>query len=210
MSGWTLYGNRGSGSACIEAALAEADADVRLVDVDLEKDEQYDEALKAVNPMGRIPALVAPDGTVLTESAAILLHLGARFPHAGLLPDLASSDGAFVLRWLLFVSNNCYEAIGRIDYPGRYTSDWANRIAVKNSAVSELRFFWKLVEDALPDEGPYALGARFSALDLYIATVAAWGLAPEWRAPNIPKIERLRAAVRARPKAGPVFAKHFG
>jgi GST-like protein len=210
MSAWTLYGNRRSGSACIEAALAEAGAEVRLVEVDLDKDEQYEAPLKAVNPMGRIPALVAPDGTVITESAAMLLHLGARFPEAGLLPDLAGAEGAFFLRWLMFVSNNCYEAIGRIDYPGRYTSDWANRVAVKNSAVSELRFFWTLVEAALPDDGPYAMGPRFSALDLYIANVAAWSLAPEWRGPNIPKIERLRAAVRARPKAGPVFARHFG
>jgi GST-like protein len=44
------------------------------------------EELSRVNPLVQIPALVLPDGSVLTESAAILIHLGLTHPESGLLP----------------------------------------------------------------------------------------------------------------------------
>jgi GST-like protein len=207
---YVLYGDVNSGSFAAEAALAEAGADVRLVTVSLDKDEQFEDAFRAINPMGRIPALVLPGGGLVTESAAILMAIAARHTQSGLLPDLATDEGALFLRWMSFLSNNIYGCVERIDFPGRFTSNWQEREAVKAYAQSEIRYYWQLVEKALPDRGPWALGERFCALDLYIANLANWDLTPEWRAPMCPKVTRIMTAVAARPKIAAIWARHFG
>ena len=84
--GYILYGDRRSGSAMIELALAEIGAEAELRPVPVERDAQLAAEYRRINPMGRVPTLLLPDGTVVTESTAILLTLEARHPEAGLLP----------------------------------------------------------------------------------------------------------------------------
>ena len=74
-----------------------------------------------MNPLAQIPTLVLPDGSVMTESAAILIHLGLAHPESGLLP--ADAHRAQMLRGLVYIAANCYAAIGIIDYPERWCSD---------------------------------------------------------------------------------------
>ncbi len=210
---YILYGDDDSGSFTAEALLAEIGAACELRTISLEKYEETEEAFKAVNPAGKIPTLILPDGTVVTESAAILLTICARHTEAKLFPDLASSDGAWALRWLMFISTNIYEAIGRIDFPNRYTSNYYDKESVANSAKSEIRWFWMLFERELAARnraGIWALGETFSALDIYVANIAGWDNPIEWRAANAPRIEAIRQAVAARPKIAPVFQRHFG
>ena len=71
-----LYGTQGSGSAAAEVALDIAGLDYRKVDAASWKESPGLEELKRVNPLAQIPTLVLDDGSVLTEVAAILLHLG--------------------------------------------------------------------------------------------------------------------------------------
>ena len=83
---YTLYGKKGSGSASAQAALGIIGAPFRIVETaSWEPNDAFAELLK-VNPLGQIPTLVLPDGSVLTESAAILIHLGSAHPDSGLLP----------------------------------------------------------------------------------------------------------------------------
>lgn len=209
---YILYGDKDSGSFTAEALFAELGVPFELKTVDLEKYEQTEDPYKAVNPAGKIPALVLPDGTLVTESVAIALTICARHPEGQLFPDLASSDGAWALRWLMFISNNIYEAIGRIDFPNRYTSNYYERASVEASARSEIRWFWIIFERELAARnrpGPFALGETFSALDVYAANIAGWDNPIEWRGPNAPRLEALRQAVKARPKIAPVWARHF-
>lgn len=82
----TLFGSKGSGSAAIECALRHCGVQYTIVRASTwEADSAQGELAKA-NPLGQIPTLVLEDGTVLTESAAILIHLGLQFPGSGLLP----------------------------------------------------------------------------------------------------------------------------
>jgi len=83
---YTLYGSRGSGSAAVEAALALVGAPCRIVETaSWDRNDAFQELLK-LNPLGQIPTLVLPDGSALSESAAILIHLGSVHPDSGLLP----------------------------------------------------------------------------------------------------------------------------
>jgi GST-like protein len=210
---YILYGDADSGSFTAEALFAELGVPYELRTIDLGNYEETEDAFKAINPAGKIPTLILPDGTVVTESAAILLAICARHPEANLFPDLATSEGAWALRWLMFLSNNIYEACGRVDFPNRYTSNYYEKASVEASARGEIREHWIVFQrelEARGRPGPYALGGEnFSALDLYVANLADWFNPIEWRAPNAPAIEAIRRAVAQRPKLADVWARHF-
>ena len=85
---YTLYGSAGSGSAAIELALLRCDIEFLQVEAASWQPDSALSELARANPLKQIPTLVLPDGSVLTESAAILIHLGLVFPQAGLLPAM--------------------------------------------------------------------------------------------------------------------------
>ena len=91
---YTLYGIDESGSCMIEIALQRCAVPWRRVDAASWADGEGSAELARINPLKQVPTLVTPDGKVLTESAAILIHLGLEFPHAHLL----SGDRAAILR----------------------------------------------------------------------------------------------------------------
>jgi GST-like protein len=160
----TLYGSRGSGSAAIEMALRAAALEYRTVRASQWEAESAHAELLGVNPLGQIPTLILPDGTVMTESAAILIHLGLEHPQSGLLP-LAPAARATALRGLLFIAANCYAGVSVSDYPERWTTatDPAARIDVRDAARRQLHRHWEIFADAfdsdahLPETDPGAL-----------------------------------------------------
>jgi len=206
---YILYGDRRSGSAIIEMALAEIGAPAELRGVPLEHDAQRAEAYRAVNPMGRVPTLVLPEGGVVTESLAILLVLEGRHPEAGLLPPATDPARAIALRWMTLAATEIYPCITRNDYPERFSADPVHAPAIAARAVEMARGIWRLIEaGAAP--APYVLGARFSAADLYLAVLSRWMEGDVWMPAHCPGIERLAGAVAARPRAGEAWRRHFG
>ena len=103
----TLYGTQGSGSAAAEAGLDVVGLAYRKVDAASWKPTPGFEELKRVNPLAQIPTLVLDDGSVLTESAAILIHLGLAYPESGLLAG-EPSRRAQQIRGLVYIAANCY------------------------------------------------------------------------------------------------------
>src|SRR5262245_27703651 len=73
--------------------------EVKLVRMD-QKEHKKPEFL-AVNPMGKLPAIVHR-GVVVTEAAAICTYLADAFPQAGLAPQPTDSKRGTYLRWLFF------------------------------------------------------------------------------------------------------------
>lgn len=111
---YQLYGQQNSGAAAIEAALELCAIPYRFIDVAGSAEAAH--ALEKLNPMKQIPTLELPDGNILTESAAILIHLGLTFPSSGLLPDNPVERDQ-VIRGLVYIVCNCYQAIGSSTTP---------------------------------------------------------------------------------------------
>ena len=84
----TLYGYQGSGSAIVEAALLIAGLPFRTVDAASWDDASAMEELRGVNPLGQIPTLVLPDGTVLSESANLGALTATTAPCAALADEV--------------------------------------------------------------------------------------------------------------------------
>jgi len=207
-----LYGSKGSGSAAIEAALALAHVPFRQVETaSWEMNAAYDDLLK-VNPLGQVPALVLPDGTILSESAAILIHLGLAHPASGLLPHDAAPR-AHVLRGLVYLAANCYAAIGVIDYPERWTlpaDDAATNERVRAGARARLHACWTTFADLFAaGGGPFLGGAAPDALDLLAAVVSKWSGARAHLAQQRPQLHATLLRIEAHPVVAPVFARHW-
>mgnify|MGYP001553476488 FL=1 len=117
---YVLYGDKGSGAFCAEAALCEADADYEFQTVSLKTNEQKEPAFLAINPSGKMPALKLPQGGIVTESAAILLTIADRHPHANLFPPPGSFERAQAYRWIAFMAGEIYPMVEIEDYPERF------------------------------------------------------------------------------------------
>src|ERR1700709_1317377 len=148
---YTLYGKKGSGSASIEAPLELARGPYRFVETaSWEKNDAFRDLL-AVNPIGQIPTLVLPDGTGMSESAAILIPLHRIYPHSGLLPADPSLR-AQAMRGLVFIAANCYPAITIIDYPERFCDDTdpATTKRIRSGTRARLHRHWEMFADLFP------------------------------------------------------------
>lgn len=205
---YVLYADRRSGSAAVEMALAEIGAAVELRPVSLERNEQLAPAYRSINPMGRVPTLVMPDGTVVTESLAILVTLADRHPASGLLPPPENPGRAVALRWMALAAGEIYPCVTREDFPERFSADPAHAPAIRARAVEMAREVWQVIE-AHAAPSPFVLGARFSVADPFLALLSRWLGGAAWMPSHCPRIEALARAVAERPGSGPVWARHF-
>ena len=208
---YTLYGKKGSGSASIQAALDIIGAPYRIVETaSWDTNDAFVELLK-VNPLGQIPTLVLEDGSVLTESAAILIHLGGAHPESGLLPRDAS-ERAQAIRGLVFIAANCYAAISIIDYPERWCADADADDVVKDriraGSRARLHRHWEMFADLFPAR-PYLGGAELGALDLFAAVVSKWSGSRKHLEKARPAFYATLMRIEAHAKVAPVFAQHW-
>lgn len=199
---FVLYASKGSGSFPVEAGLVKVGAPFEIVTVDIEKGEQAKPEFVALNPMKQVPALKLPDGTLMTESAAIVIHLANVFPDKGLAPPVGSSAHARFLRWMLFMATNVYEGDLRYFYPQRYTTDPAGLAGVKAAGANHMRMSFDVIEKALD---PFVCGKEFSLADAYLAMLCTWS--PEPLASK--KLKAVMAAVASDGHYGPVWQRNF-
>lgn len=152
------------------------------------KDPEY----LAINPMGKVPALIHGD-TVVTETAAILAYLADAFPEAGLAPPPAERGEYY--RWMFFAAG-CLEAAitnhsvgwdpATPDLQGRF--GYGSYALVLDTLAAQLR-----------DRGHIAAD-RFTAADIHLGSMLNWGMRfgiIEKR----PEFERYCAGLMERPAA---------
>jgi GST-like protein len=207
-----LFGSDGSGSAAVELALLRCGLPYRVQRASTWEPDSAQAELQRVNPLGQIPTLQMEDGSVLTESAAILVHLGLTHPASGLLPD-DSAARAQVLRGLVFIAANCYAAIGIIDYPERWClpgADTATLDSVRQGTRARLHRHWELFADQFGSGGAlYLAGAEPGALDFLAAVVSRWSGTREHLGKARPTLLATLERVEAHPAASLVFARHW-
>jgi glutathione S-transferase len=163
-----FYHNPMSRGRMVHWMLEETGAPYRLELINFEKGENRKPAFLAVNPMGKIPAIVHRD-TVVTETGAIITFLADAFPSNKLAPAIGDPARGTYLRWMFF-GQGCIE-------PAFIDRMLARPAADKPTAVGYGSYddVVRATEKALTP-GPYLLGSRFSAADVYIGSQLAFGM----------------------------------
>jgi glutathione S-transferase len=164
----TLYSNPMSRGRTVQWLLDELGAPYDLKAVDLAKGEQKAPHYLAINPMGKVPAIVHR-GVVVTESAAICVYLADAFPKADLAPKLDDPKRGTYLRWIFF-GVGCFEPavidkmFGRppVERPGAIGyGTYETMLAALATALTP---------------GPWILGERFSAADVFVGSQIQYAL----------------------------------
>lgn len=141
--------------------------------VKLHKNEQRSPEYLAINPRGQVPVLV-DDGQVITQIVAILLHLDARLPQAGILPasGLARTRALQVLTWM---NNTVHPTFTHVFMPDKFADDAATQQGIRAFAAKAYRGLLGEIEAMAEKASPWMTGERPSALDAYALTLLRWG-----------------------------------
>jgi glutathione S-transferase len=205
---YKLYGTKGTGTCAIKAALTEAGAPFEEVEITTRAKQHLTEEYRQINPRQQVPSLMLPDGSIMTESAAMLLHIADAHPEVRLAPTPGTSQRAQHDRWLIFFAVNVYEGEIRKLYGERYTTDPNGKQGVEEAAKVYVDRHYRIFEEALGN-GPYFFGNNLSILDIYVWLFSHWHDAA-WLEANCPKIVRLANTVKVRPKITPIHEENFG
>ncbi|HYB09046.1 MAG TPA: glutathione S-transferase [Alphaproteobacteria bacterium] len=194
---YQLYYYPNFASLAPHMVLEEIGAPFQLIFLDRAKNAQKAPKYLRLNPHGRIPTLVEGD-LVLYEAAAICLHLCDRHPSAGLAPEIGSNERAHFYKWLIYLTNTLQAEMMPYYYPDRWAADDAAASSIKRRAEANMGAMLEKIESALMADGPYLLGKRFSAADLYFLMLCGWTIPFERPARSHRAIARLLETVASR------------
>jgi glutathione S-transferase len=193
----TLFHAPNSRSGGARALLEELGVPYDLHVLNLKKNEQRDPKYLAVNPMGKVPAILH-DGALVTEQPAVYLYLADLYPQIGLAPAIGDPLRGPYLRWMVYYGSSFEPAV--VDRSQKHTppppstcpyGDFDTMLGTVNQQLAT---------------GPYLLGERFTAADVL------WGVALKWTVgfklvPASPQIDAYVERVNSRPAMQRAAAK---
>ena len=203
-----LLGCKGCGSAIVEAAFALAKVPLDYEEVDYGAGSATRERLLDVNPLGQVPALVLPDGSVMTESLAIVHYVNDLAPRAGLVPAKADPARTAFLRWSTFLVAAVYPTFSYGDEPAKWVEDVKGAKQLRESTDRHREAQWLRLEEIAGE--PWFLGAKMTALDLYVAVMTHWRPGRKWFVAHTPRLVSISQKASATPGVADVVKRNFG
>ncbi len=203
---YVLYGGDYTRSTLVQWVLEAAGLAFEFRRIDILKDEHRTPAFLAINPAGQVPVLVTPEGQVLTETAALMLHLADRHALAELAPAPADPERGPFLSAMLQVACDIQPEMKRYHYPHRYALRPEDSPAVQRLARQTVMNRLAVMEGRLSGAGPFLLGSRFSMADALLAYWIAW-LRGAAALTDLPAVGRLYAQVCDRPGISAVLGE---
>ncbi len=178
-----------SRSAGVLALLKELGAPYHLRVLNMRAGGTRDPAYLAINPMGKVPALLH-DNALITEQVAIYLYLADLYPEAGLAPPIGDLLRGPYLRWMAFYGSSFEPAVIdralKRDPAPPSMCPYGDYDTMLTTVVAQL------------SKGPFILGDKFTAADVLGGTSLAWTTGFKL-VPELPELTSYIAAVAARP-----------
>lgn len=203
-----LYYAPGTCALAPHIALEEAGADYRAVRLDFGKMDQGKPEYLAINPKGRVPALVTDRG-ILTETPAILAFVAQSFPDAALAPLTDPFAFARVQAFNNFLCATVHVAHAHRMRGHRWADDPAAIEEMRRKVPESVGACFAMLERDF-FEGPWVMGETYTICDPYLFTLAQWlesdGLDPA----RFPKIQDHLGRVAERPGVKTALAEEFG
>jgi GST-like protein len=190
-----FYFNGSPNPTKVALFLEEAALPYEAIPIDTRKGEQFKQAFAAVNPNGKVPAIVDGDVTVF-DSNAILLYLAEKT--GKFLPKPAARGE--LLSWLMFVASGVGPFSGQAVHFKHHATE---KVAYAHNRYQfEAMRHYGILNDRLAKH-KYMVGDTYSIVDMYM-----WGWArmvpfilgdDAWA--NLPHVKRLVDEINARPAA---------
>lgn len=200
-----LFHAWGSCSLASAIALEEAGAAHELVVIDTAAGDQRKPDYLAINPKGRVPALVTDRG-ILTETPAILAWIAQTWPAAKLAPldDLFAFAQAQAFN--SYLCSTVHVAHAHKHRGSRWTDDLAAQAAMTRDVPKNEIACFRLIEDEM-FAGPWVLGEAFSICDAYLYTLMGWLPGDGVDTAQFERLAEHSRRVEARPAVRKVLAQ---
>lgn len=153
-------------------ALETAGANYEARRLDFRANEQRSPAYLAVNPKGRVPALVTDRG-VITETPAILTYIAQTHPHANLAPLNDPFQFAQVQAFNSYLCSTVHVAHAHRIRGTRWADDEAAIASMKKKVTQNMTDCFSLIENEM-FTGPFVFGETYSISDIYLYTLSTW------------------------------------
>ena len=198
-----LYTAPGTCALASHITLEEAGAAYTAERLDFKNSQQTTAEYLAINPKGRVPALVTERGT-LTETPAILAFIASSFPNAKLAPEdsfafaQAQSFNSYLCSTVHI--NHAHKMRGY-----RWAVDETSCADRKRKVPETMAASFALIErDML--KGPWVMGEQYSICDPYLYTISGWLEGDGVDLATLPKVAAHRRRMEERPAVQKVLA----
>jgi len=192
-----LFYAPGTCALAVHIALHEANAGHEVARLDFANSQQRSAEYLAINPKGRVPALVTDRG-VLTETPALLVYVAQQFPEARLAP----LDDPFALARLQefnsYLASTVHVAHAHGRRAGRWADDAEAIAAMQRKVPQTMTECFDMIEQHYL-QGPWVLGEQYSVADAYLFTIAGWLKGDGVDIATFPKVAAHLERVAARP-----------
>lgn len=153
-------------------SLIEAGLEHDLTRVDFAKAEQTNPEYLAINPKGRVPALVLKNGVVLSETGALLDYIAALAPDASLIPS-TPEDAAHMRSVMYYLASTMHVAHAH-KMRGNRWADTTESHADMQAKVPQTMTACTAYVEAECLRGPYVCGENFTIADAYLFVICNW------------------------------------
>lgn len=172
MTTLTLYYAPGTCAQAVRIALEEAQAPYTPVRMDFASQQQRSPEYLAINPKGRVPALVTEHG-VLTETPALLAYVAQRFAQAGLAP--ADAFGfARMQEFNSYLASTVHVAHAHRPRASRWADEPEAQAAMQRKVPANMTECFNVIESHYLGDKPWVLGEQYTVADGYLFTMAGW------------------------------------
>lgn len=204
----TLYFTPHTCALASHIALEDAGAVYVATPIDFKANEQQSPQYLAINPKGRVPALVTERG-VLTETPAILAFIAQSFPQAGLAPLADPFAFAQVQAFNNYLCATVHVAHSHRMRGARWTDDPQAIIAMQRKVPQSVGACFALIENSMLS-GPWVMGETYSTCDPYLFTLAQWLEADGVDVALLPRVMDHRRRMAERPATQKAIAQQLG
>ena len=199
-----LYTAPGTCALASHIALEEAGAAYTAERLDFKNSQQTTPQYLAINPKGRVPALVTERGT-LTETPAILAYIAQSFPEAKLVPQDAFAF-AQVQSINSYLCSTVHVAHAHKMRGARWATEETSFADMKRKIPETMSACFALIErDML--KGPWVMGEQFTICDPYLYTISGWLEGDGVDLATLPKVAAHRKRMSERPAVATVLAE---
>ena len=199
-----LYYSPGSCALASHIALQEAGAAYTAERIDFKSSQQTSPEYLAINPKGRVPALVTDRG-ILTETPAVLVFIAQSFPQAKLAPLEDSFAFAQAQAFNSYLCSTVHVAHAHRGRAYRWANEEASFADMKRKVPETMGACFALIERNML-RGPWVMGDSYTICDPYLFTVAQWLEGDGVDVSAFPKVTDHRKRVAERPAVRQVMA----